>query len=277
MANGYMIKLDVPITGDNPKLYKDPIMSEGSIFLLDESRTETTTYVNGTGMKNIAGSIAAPIIGVSESALDPVFFKSATLLDSEMIIEKTEKGALHMQSTAGTYTSGRNMRIPIPADIIAYMLTRIAAGDDFYCSFWYEYTRAATNDQRINTIGTSAFSANYLYVYRTQSSGLPSVDRYENVAQPQPAGQPIISTRFIQQVFGTVATGTVNSPGIYLGSFSGGVAGNPSFIVRKFYIENLTLSGRAYADVRDLDIALHTEALAVGGRFYGDTWNSPIA
>lgn len=274
-----MIKLGVATTGNNPKIYKDPIMSAGSIFLLDESRTATSSYVNGTVMKNIAGSVAAPIIGVSEAALDPVFFKTATLLDTEMKIEKTAKGALHLQSTAGTYTSGRNMRIPVPADIIAYMIARIAAGDKFYQSWWYQYTRIATADQRIFALGASAYTSTYLFAYRARNYGLPTVDRYDNftITSGDHPTAPLMSARHVQTNFNGLTTGNSINPGIYLGSASGGAAGNPSFLVRKAYIENLTVSGRSYEAVRDLDIALHTEALAAGGRFYGDTWNTPLA
>lgn len=48
-----------------------------------------------------------------------------------------------------------------------------------------------------------------------------------------------------------------------------------SGIIYKWYIEDLTVSGRSYADVDAIDNALYTTAFAAGGRYYGDTYTDP--
>jgi hypothetical protein len=49
----------------------------------------------------------------------------------------------------------------------------------------------------------------------------------------------------------------------------------PSMIFYRGYIEDLTVSGRTYAQVHAEDKALFDEAFGVGGRFYGDTFSNP--
>ncbi|MCF6764112.1 hypothetical protein, partial [Pseudomonas fragi] len=51
----------------------------------------------------------------------------------------------------------------------------------------------------------------------------------------------------------------------------------PSRIIYRAYGEDLTVSGRNYAEVEALDYALFLEAFAPGGKFYGDTFTSPSA
>jgi len=49
----------------------------------------------------------------------------------------------------------------------------------------------------------------------------------------------------------------------------------PSDIFYRGYCEDLTVSGRSYADVDALDKALWDAAFAAGGRFAGDTFTAP--
>jgi hypothetical protein len=49
----------------------------------------------------------------------------------------------------------------------------------------------------------------------------------------------------------------------------------PSDIFYRGYCEDLTVSGRTYADVDALDKALWDAAFAAGGRFAGDTFTAP--
>lgn len=52
---------------------------------------------------------------------------------------------------------------------------------------------------------------------------------------------------------------------------------SPSFAVYRIYIEDLTLSGRTYAQVKAIDDAEFAKAFASGGRFHGDTWSNPTS
>lgn len=49
-----------------------------------------------------------------------------------------------------------------------------------------------------------------------------------------------------------------------------------SWIFRRLYLEDLTVSGRTYDQVAAIDQALYTkEVLTAGGRYYGDTYTNP--
>ncbi len=51
--------------------------------------------------------------------------------------------------------------------------------------------------------------------------------------------------------------------------------GHSSRVYYRFYLEDLTISGRTYAQVEALDKAVFDAAFAAGGRYNGDTWTSP--
>ena len=48
-----------------------------------------------------------------------------------------------------------------------------------------------------------------------------------------------------------------------------------STILYRFYIEDLTVSGRTAEEVKIIDKKLFNEAFAEGGKFYNDTWTDP--
>lgn len=51
----------------------------------------------------------------------------------------------------------------------------------------------------------------------------------------------------------------------------------PSYILYRMYLEDLTVSGRTYAQVDAIDYAMWQTAFSAGGKFYGDTFTaSPI-
>lgn len=52
-------------------------------------------------------------------------------------------------------------------------------------------------------------------------------------------------------------------------------SGNPSWILYRIYIEDLSLSGRTYEQVKAIDDAEFAKAFAAGGKFFDDTWNDP--
>ncbi|MER2974725.1 hypothetical protein ABS815_15285, partial [Klebsiella pneumoniae] len=54
------------------------------------------------------------------------------------------------------------------------------------------------------------------------------------------------------------------------------VSGHPSFIFYRFYMEDLTVSGRSYATVDALDQALFDEAFnSSTGRYRNDHFSAP--
>lgn len=78
------------------------------------------------------------------------------------------------------------------------------------------------------------------------------------------------------QASGAVATSNAGSSFKVQGGSPSNYQSCGSQVVYRFYIEDLTASGRTYAQVRDLDYALYQrEVLTAGGRYYGDTHTDP--
>jgi len=72
---------------------------------------------------------------------------------------------------------------------------------------------------------------------------------------------------------GTVANGTFNPA-----SSASNVNKSDSHIIYRFYLEDLTVSGRTYAEVDALSWAEYQrQVLTVGGRYYGDTFTNPTS
>ena len=49
------------------------------------------------------------------------------------------------------------------------------------------------------------------------------------------------------------------------------------FVLYDFYLEDLTVSGRNFADVDALFAAKHAQIHGTNGRFVGDTWRDPAS
>lgn len=60
-----------------------------------------------------------------------------------------------------------------------------------------------------------------------------------------------------------------------VGPFSAAVNKGGSHILYRCYLEDLTVSGRTYEQVKAIDDALFAAAFSSGGKFYGDTYTDP--
>lgn len=55
------------------------------------------------------------------------------------------------------------------------------------------------------------------------------------------------------------------------------VSGAPSYIFHRFYLENLTLSGREADEVDAIARRIHARNYGPGGKYYGDTTSKPVS
>jgi len=95
-----------------------------------------------------------------------------------------------------------------------------------------------------------------------------------NVVPPQvgPMRQSITTSSWYAS-----GSGVVQSPSaIVIGDQSGADGKSGSFILYRYYIEDLTVSGRSHAQVEALLEQWYAdEVLTAGGRYYGDTFTDP--
>lgn len=244
----------------------DKMESAGSLLLVDMSKqaytvgsNQTFTNLFETQQKAITG--ASSVITYSQNIADATVSK----------IERTPKGGIHILNKEAVFVPFPNNYAKINTtggvhDWIKNKWQNTPATDhQFFFSAWVQLT--ATNK-----------STWYPYNYSSDSSTGTERVVYANFSTNQPLGTKRISN---PSSYGT----TVPAPLTDFGLFNGGNAflnsagaGNRQYesaIFYRFYIEDLTISGRSYATVDALDLATFNDAFAVGGKFYGDTWTDP--
>ncbi len=302
---GKILKLNgITITNpDAPSILQyDAIESKGSLLLFDGA-APTAPFVgvpetNAT-IFNVLRANAITLTG-STTAVDFVVAQKSS--HSLFRVERTLKGGIHgIVTQAGaqdaTVSGGGGA-----GGSLAYVLHgQSALGDyiranpshQFYTSIWSKTTRLGLTSSAPQspfhfTNGVAATTNNFFHnqggLFFPQSGvtfigrfAIPSLDDI-NVAN----ASSVPYNRFASLGF-TGVNG--NSPAasdriqLGVGTFSAWNSLNfnkaPSRIIYRAYIEDLTVSGRTYAQVHALDKSLFDAAFAVGGKFYGDTYTSP--
>lgn len=297
-----IIDVDHDYPSDVPIIYPDSIMSPGSLFLIDFSHPSgydlgSTLPSNDVMIPNIAWETAADIIGSgSRSSLSPRFKQSGLVGTSSAKhkLEWTPKKGLHgIISKSPGIASGDHMRISYPDLIFTHIFNHSAPFNapalqdrKFYISMVRRVTRAysvASSPQPYQMIGSA--STNALGWNDSHNGPMPSANQ-----------------RFLDGS-STIATGAAGALGIHFsaletnawtgtkpgspaiegqfrwswlwGSFTSYAGFNltvcPSQVIYRLYVEDLYVSGRTFAQVRDIDYALYQKAFAEDGKYYGDT------
>lgn len=265
---------------------------EGALLLLDAAHSlggfGTTVPAEGALLNNVVAEQAALTLGVSESATRCTFVHGGGATPTGLAKELTSKGALHGAVSQTTLVTGHTFAINMPAALKSYFLAN--QDNDYFFSIWLNLTRAPASLTTppygaipspyftLTTNGSNG-TGNILTVFHGANwSGTPfnSLEREPSMA----TNGPKLANKGI-----TEHTGTLDGLKDHLtfwGSYShwgGAVSGNPkqapSFALYRMYIEDLTISGRSYAEVDALDLAAHTAAFAEGGKFYDDVITPP--
>lgn len=289
--------LTLPV--DAPRLVQvDPIETDGSLLLvepmpLDESKQWAAGVpASGSLLRNLLADKALAVYGSGVEADVSPSIVYANLDNVRGKVERSAKGGLHV------ILSQDDARVADTNDPYLGMLHTakfrewmyLHPDHDLYVSMWVWLTRI----QRLGTVaGTyTGNSANYLYVLRAGSS-----NQRIRFGGSNPVGNDLGGRNDVAAAVGpkllnsaSAAWGTnpasasaTNDYGVTLGAYPGSQgtlisapstaqARWPSYVVYRWYVEDLTVSGRTYAQVDALDLALYTkEVLTAGGRYYGDT------
>lgn len=282
--DGIQVKINTAHKNPTLKLYPDAIMNPGSLYLVDFSNPKgydggNTPPANGTLIPNLAWETAKNMIGsgdrTSLSSTAAVNFTAG-----ESIIEFTSKKGLHVITSQAALAAYHTFLAAIPAPIKSYILANTS--HRFYYSVWARNTRLAlTGTTAFCGFGnTAGFTTNHHAIFQRDNT--------------QPTGGNLVGTRntafnalgnFFRNVGVQGFTGTPAAVGSTEGFWKVGSGGAyatfevnkaPSMILyRPLYIEDLTVSGRSYAEADAADFALYTAAFGAGGRFNGDTFTDP--
>lgn len=259
--------------------HSDPMLSTGSLVLLDPMHPDMSNSwagFNSGVIPNLAWRPLSRLLGWgNEAQLSGIYSNGLTPADGGM--ERTDKGGLHGMIRHTPFTERRATTISINA---AAEYVAANAGNEIFLSVWGAYTRKdgrGDQPERMAGFGSSASQATLMlaqgasalsvYPYGPERTGVrPAVDdglgeRFiVNGARQIPVP---VSTSSAQIMWTTGSSGWSN-------------VRSPSWVLYRYYLEDLTVSGRTYAEADQIDYDLYSaEVMSPGGRYYDDTWTDP--
>ncbi|UVT31703.1 hypothetical protein SEA_PATOS_5 [Gordonia phage Patos] len=289
--------------GSGPSLEIDGMLNAGSLLLVDPNHYakpwSAGVPAHLSQIPNLASAKVAQLLGAP--AVEPgVGYHSTFTLGGAInngtkgLVERTSKGALHgIVSQSVALASGDGVNMTIHPDLRAYLAAN--QSHRYYVSQWDRLTRANAGSMpgsaaQFTGVSAASTSSTLLALIRTdsiyQGGGGFISDPNAFVATPglNSAGDRFIACGPTTDQTIVVGQTVFAGPmwGASTGTYNAAVLGTrntfwPSFVFRRFYLEDLTVSGRTFAQARDADLALHNAAVAAGGRYGGDTWTSPAS
>lgn len=269
-------------------LLYDKIESSGSLFLMDVGSplgAFSGIPVNGGSVPNILAPIARGIIGAASSATLTGAVATTGNLAGQFLVERSAKGGVHGIISQTAQVASCNMIFSLPSEIRDYIYSKRVT-NSFYISSWSKITRATLSSPAPQShFDFAASTTNLLFItpagpFNPEPGAIGLGRKISPAASDTAVSTPV--DRFVSGgVHGVTGAGpnATDSVRFGLGTFGPWASFNtnkaPSRIEYRFYVEDLTVSGRTYAEVEALDFALFQEAFAVGGKFYGDTYTAP--
>jgi hypothetical protein len=282
----------------------DPMAPATGALLLVEPASPYKAWnagvpANGSAVPNVAGATSSRLLNVSPAAVQPLvdYQGISAMSSSKGLLQRTGKGGMHViMSTTVAPASGDGFRIRIPLAILNYLA--LNPTNDIYISMWGRITRlseaAIVWSAIANTASPSA--TNLLYAFANDGNTFPTANpprlgvRRDPPNSWRPSFNPNLTPRpFILNTAMANNSGTIDSTrssklfnvgahGPENAPFTG--TSNPaqqaSGALYRYYMEDLTVSGRTYAQVDKLDSDLYVkEVLTTGGRYFDDTYTQP--
>lgn len=284
MANGLKIVIPVSFTDDTLEVLKDdPILTNGSLVLIDPTSLAdplpSGVPLNGATIPNIAKKEAAELLGLTQS--------DATLLSTYNVgagwvegttgkQERTSTGGIHViPSRTSGGASNQGVDIRLPTAVTNYIIANPT--HDYYISLWRHLTRTTGSGTFPVNFGIGGTSSNSLFLYQGAATPVSGDARRlggRNVdgSASNTTGKALHSIG-IRGVVGTLTSTTSGAIwGLAQSRNNGTLASLPAFALYRVYVEDLTVSGRTYAEVDAISLSTYTtEVLTTGGRYFGDT------
>lgn len=300
-AAGVKIVLPTTLTDSSLQvLHDDSILTPGSLFLGDlaHSINPATGYVNaasgvpadGAQLYNVGYKECAALLGSGTAATlaGTLNVKGAIGNLTKGKVERTTKGGLHViVSQATALAAGDGVVAVLPQAVRTYLKNN--TGHAYYFSAWDQLTRAnigslATTAAVQYEIGQGATPTNLVSVL---ASTIYANGAIAPVSQSVTGGINTVGARLIALATAgsPMSNDTFTSGGPAMGAAPGtsnntGLASRnnswPSLAAYRWYLEDLTVSGRSFATVAALDLARYTaEVATTGGRYNADTFTAP--
>lgn len=287
---------------DAPKLVEvDVIESAGSLLLIDPSHPSGGwpggVGPSGSTLRNVLWKKAQAVYGAgSEASLVPTL-NYAGMSGATGLLERSSKGGLHaLVSQAPGLVSANNTpyaRINIDLEMRKWLFQHPT--NDLYVSVWGQVTRAYksgpvdatyTGEGATSVITLATGGGNQRIALGQKSSVQNELGKLSN-------NEKTVGPVFMNAASGAWTTNPASESSIFtdlLGIGNTGLNNTyqtgaataktrwPSWVIYRVYVEDLTISGRTYQQVHDIDYALYKKhVLTEGGRYYGDTYTPSSA
>lgn len=305
---GRFIKLPGVNPGtDRPKVdLLHPLLPEngGAMYLIEPGAPGSLGWAAGVPshaakIKNIAEAQAlATIPGSVAAGVQPYFWRGSMQDGAGVVrgaVERTSKGGLHTivrpgdeYATTDLSNVATSIDFAVGANTIQSWINLHKMDHSWFFTEWFIPTRIPTGgySEMYDLIGmmasTTAPSGNYIMTPKISgiagsnlglaSSGelVQGTPRFVAGASSSMKGD---STKTVNELraFLTGARGGMNS---YKGGGSSyGLRGSRAFYLA--YLEDLTVSGRTFAQVQAINAAAFAAAFGTGGRYANDTYTNP--
>ncbi|WP_283177490.1 hypothetical protein [Gemmobacter sp. 24YEA27] len=276
-----------------PKIYADPIMSKGSLLLWDPTHSDggdARGVVAGAALSNIAADISGGILGVSPSVARPTIFNTNPANSVPALKQRTSKGGIY-----GLWSHTSGLTTPSGLGIEAAFLKNYLFDNSdhaFFASIWMRSLRRGVQGSQNAPMPLGIYS-------RVSSPSGSTLFDLSGSGSAYTLGQRFPGQGTFNALWDTDAprirnigrqgwngnglekpanVGLTNSPYFSVGTVPGYGAFNlpgVSGIIERVYIEDMTVSGRTYAELDAIDFAMFTAAHAPGGEWFGDTYPDP--
>lgn len=291
----------------------DPLETAGSLVLFDVANpaqdfTLAAENSGETEVVNLMAERASAVTGSASSLCNITQDRKSEQtpgsdIASSLDIEITPKGGIHVmypQSLSLTSLEDYFVLLSTNSSAIQNYIDSVSGAasgnNNIYISTWQRCTRGAVNSGAYTRPWISYGDTNdYLFQWRHTGYPAPAgiTDYYLSPANWNFKTEPNVDTPlyadFAVDSPWTVGDGdgenqpvywAITGHGPFVNSEGGWITASrnvaESRVIYRIYVEDLTVSGRTYAEVSALDRALFTEAFSVGGVFYGDTWSDPV-
>lgn len=280
--------------GTRPFLY-DPLLSNGSLMLIDVRNWAAGVPTNNTLLPNVARIQAKALLSATDDEVAGVFKQVGDLVGGGMGgIERTGKGGLHTwvrQSSPITQLQG--FGIELPDKVMAHMVNN--PSHNYFYALPRLLTRVAIpSANAVKTfmdIEQGANEGGFVRLSENQSQELPFVG--QSVGRTvEGAGINALGVT-MQAIGGRYSAVNVTIPTLpnyasglarYMATWGsvrrqntdvGGLARLQSWAFYWAYIEDLTVSGRSYNQVYQLAQARYNGTFGAGKVFANDTFTPP--
>jgi hypothetical protein len=247
--------------------------------------TEAAGALGGAGTYNVAGTTTASsaAITAAQGTQTSLSFSRQGLADSAgaMQNERSTLGGWHtIMSQTNNTVANQSTSVQSKTALQSYLMAN--PDHSYYFSVWDEVTRVATANQPSQAQIGNNTSNGMMILDAISSPGagdIPSAGQilghFENVGTINAVGNRFRALAWNQHsgtlvnwVAYMMANGTYGPFASLPGSYGNKSA---SRVTYRVYLEDLTVSGRTYAQVEAADYALYQAAFSAGGRYYGDT------